>query len=185
MKPGDHPEFFRAPAPEGRSRESTIKLDREGVFFHEGLKVEHPKMADAFHTWIRRHPVDGRFILSNGFDWSYFTVEDVPFFVRSIRIEPHAIVLVLSDGTDEPWTVHSAHIGNDGAIYTDVKSSAEGGAYAAKFTRHAQSALAPVLVSASENDANEQIGVRVGSAPENETVTLAELGAGMDSRSTS
>src|SRR5215472_2124596 len=45
VKPGDHPEFFRFPAPEGRSRESTIRLDAEGHFFHEGHKVEHPKLA--------------------------------------------------------------------------------------------------------------------------------------------
>ena len=35
MKPGDHPEFFRFPAPEGRSRESTIRLDAEGTFHHD------------------------------------------------------------------------------------------------------------------------------------------------------
>ena len=40
MKPGDHPEFFRFPAPEGRSRESTILLDREGRFWHDGELVE-------------------------------------------------------------------------------------------------------------------------------------------------
>ena len=70
MKPGDHPEFFRFPAPEGRSRESTIRLDAEGRFHHEGNVVEHPKLAEAFHTWIARHPDDGRYILTNGYDWT-------------------------------------------------------------------------------------------------------------------
>src|SRR5205809_4885030 len=80
MRPGDHPEFFRFPAPEGRSRESSIVLDREGRFHHNGALVEHPGMARAFASWIDLHPDDGRFILNNGYDWSYFRVEDVPFF---------------------------------------------------------------------------------------------------------
>ena len=42
MRPADHPEFFRLPAPEGRSRESTIVLDAEGRFHHDGELVEHP-----------------------------------------------------------------------------------------------------------------------------------------------
>ena len=85
VRPSEHPEFFRLPAPEGRSRESTIRLDAEGHFFHDGAPVEHAKLADAMHTWIARHPDDGRYILSNGYDWSYFTVEDAPFVVRSVQ----------------------------------------------------------------------------------------------------
>ena len=65
-KPGDHPEFFRFPAPEGRSRESTIRLDGEGRFFHDDEPVAHPKLAAALHTWIARHPDDGRYILTAG-----------------------------------------------------------------------------------------------------------------------
>ncbi len=45
MKPGDHPEFFRFPAPEGRSRESTIRLDGRGRFWHDGALVEHAGLA--------------------------------------------------------------------------------------------------------------------------------------------
>ena len=99
MKPGDHPEFFRFPAPEGRSRESTHPARRRGRFFHDDALVEHPKLAAALHTWIARHPDDGRYILTNGYDWTYFTVDDVPFFVRSLRDRRSGdAILVLSDG---------------------------------------------------------------------------------------
>jgi hypothetical protein len=145
MKPGDHPEFFRFPPPEGRSRESTIRLDAEGHFTHDGAPVEHPKLADAMHTWIRRHPDDGRYILSNGYDWSYFTVEDAPFFVRAVGVEPSRVVLRLSDGTEETWDPLKTRIAESGALYTTIKASAPGGPYEAKFTRHAQASLAPVL----------------------------------------
>lgn len=145
-KPGDHPEFFRFPAPEGRSRESTIRLDAEGRFWHEGLEVEHRKLAAAMHTWISRHPDDGRYILTNGYDWTYFTVDDAPFTVRSIRVVEGAPLLVLSDGTEEAWDPRRSKIGKDGAIYTHVKAAVRGGPYDAKFTRHAQTELAPLLV---------------------------------------
>lgn len=144
-KPGDHPEFFRFPAPEGRSRESTIRLDGEGRFFHEGAPVEHVKLAQAMHTWISRHPDDGRYILTNGYDWTYFTVEDAPFTVRSVRIERDRVVLCLSDGTEEAWDPASTRVAGD-ALYARVKARERGGPFEAKFMRHALTGLAPVLV---------------------------------------
>jgi hypothetical protein len=151
VRPADHPDFFRLPPPEGRSRESTIRLDRDGHFFHEGERVEHPGLAAAMHTWIARHPDDHRFILTNGYDWTYFTVEDVPFFVRSLRIEPDRVMLLLSDGTEERWDPHATRIVGD-HIYTTVK-----GDYEARFDRHAQTALGEIL----EEHAGK-LGARVG-----------------------
>ena len=146
MKPGDHPEFFRFPAPEGRTRESTIRLDGAGRFWHDGRPVDHPGLAAAFHSWISRHPDDGRYILTNGYDWSYFTVEDAPFFIRALRIEPQRVTLLLSDGTEEGFDPRTTRIGADGALYTEVKREALRGPFEAKFTQHAQASLAPVLV---------------------------------------
>jgi hypothetical protein len=148
VKPADHPEFFRFPAPEGRSRESTIRLDAEGTFFHDDEKVDHAKLAAALHGWISRHPDDGRYILTNGYDWTYFKVDDAPYFVRSLRLagDENAVILVLSDATEEPWQPEASRIGRDGAIYTPVKREAPGGPFEAKFSRHAQIALAPLLV---------------------------------------
>jgi hypothetical protein len=146
VKPSDHPEFFRFPAPEGRSRESTIVLDSEGRFWHDGARVEHGALSAAFHRWISRHPDDGRYILTNGYDWTYFTVEDAPYFVRSLRVEPDRVMLLLSDETEEAWDPTVSRIGADGALYASVKAGAPGGPFEAKFTRHAQTSLAPLLV---------------------------------------
>jgi uncharacterized protein len=162
VKPGDHPEFFRFPAPEGRSRESTLRLDAAGRFWHDGDRVEHTGLAAAFHSWISRHPDDGRYILTNGYDWTYFTVDDAPFFVRSVRIEPERVVLLLSDGTEEPWSPESTRIGPDSALYARVKAGARGGPFEAKFTPHAQASLEPVLVeSRTAEDPSVAIGGRV------------------------
>jgi hypothetical protein len=165
MKPGDHPEFFRFPPPEGRSRESTLRLDAEGHFWHDGRRVEHAGLAAGLHGWISRHPDDGRFILTNGYDWTYFTVDDAPFVVRSIRVEPERVVLALSDATEEVWQPERSRIGPDGAIYTRVKESGPRGPFEAKFTRHAQASLEPLLVEADESvedGSSPAPGVRIG-----------------------
>ena len=101
MKPGDHPDFFRFAPPPGTSRESTIRLDRLGRFWHDGGIVEPSALADALHRWIARHPDDGRFILTNGYDWTYFTVEATPYFVLAVHDRAGAIELALSDGSRE------------------------------------------------------------------------------------
>ncbi|HEX3776068.1 MAG TPA: hypothetical protein VHV51_16465 [Polyangiaceae bacterium] len=146
MRPADHPEFFRFPAPEGRSRESTIVLDREGRFEHDGVVVEHPGMARAFASWIDLHPDDGRFILNNGYDWTYFTVEDVPYFVLGVREQAGALMLALSDGSESPLEPSTLSVGARGALYCAVK----GGKFRARFSQGAQTALAPWL-GAAEN----------------------------------
>jgi hypothetical protein len=142
MKPGDHPDFYRLPPPPGRSRESTIRLDADGRFWHDGSLVEHAGMARAFSSWIRRHPDDGRFILSNDYDWSYFEVEDTPFFVLSIRQSGASLLLTLSDGSEERLDPSGLWTGNRGAIYVTVKA----GQFGARFSPSAQLALAPYVV---------------------------------------
>jgi hypothetical protein len=172
MKPGDHPEFFRFPAPEGRSRESTLRLDARGRFWHDGKSVEHAGLAAGLHSWISRHPDDGRYILTNGYDWTYFTVEDAPYFVQAIRIEHERVVLLLSDSTESVWDVAATRVGDDGALYATVKREARGGPYEAKFTPHAQASIAPLLVESDEDSLPlVRIGDRacaIGAPPEGE-----------------
>jgi hypothetical protein len=148
MKPGDHPEFFMRPAPDGRSRESTLRLDARGRFWHDGAPVLHAGLAAALHRWIRRHPDNGRYILSNGYDWTYLAVDDAPYFVQRLRTEPERIVLTLSDETEELFDPAATRIGRDDAIYVQVKRAAPDGPYEAKFTPHAQGSFGALLVDA-------------------------------------
>ncbi len=141
MKPGDHPEFFRFPAPEGRSRESSIRLDQDGNFWHEGARITRPSMALAFSRWLRKHPDDQRFILSNGYDWTYITVDDTPFFVKSAHVGPKHIDITLSDGETERLHPESLRIGKNDALYCQVK----GGKFEARFQPQAQTELAPAV----------------------------------------
>lgn len=142
MRPGDHPEFFRLPPPPGASRESTIRLDAEGSFWHDGELVTKDSLVKALHSWVSFHPDDGRPILTNGYDWTYFTVEDTPLFVELVRGKPPGVpVLILSDGTEEPLDASTLVADESGTCFARVK----GGRAWARFWRHAQTALEPFL----------------------------------------
>lgn len=143
MKPGDHPDFFRFAPPPGASRDSTIALDREGRFWHDGERVDHPALERALRSWIARHPDDGRPILTNGYDWCYFRVDDAPFFVDALRVEPDgSITLRLFDDTEEPLDPATLALGEGGVVYARVKPAR----FDARFSRHAQTQLGPVLI---------------------------------------
>jgi hypothetical protein len=143
MKPGDHPDFFRLPPPPGRSRESTIVLSPDGRFFHDGAPVEHVPMQRAFATWLQRHPDDGRWILNNGYDWSYLTVEGPAFFVRSFKTSAEGPVLELLDGRSFSVSSASAALEQDpeGVVWAALPSGER-----ARFTPGAQLELSPWLV---------------------------------------
>lgn len=160
MLPVEHPEFFRRPPPPGQSRESSIRLDAEGRFWHAGELVRHPGMQAAFATWIRRHPDDGRYVLCNGYDWTYFSVDDVPHFVRAVAsagsAEGEGLRLSLSDGTEELLDPASLRLGARDALYCRVK----GGAFEARFTPGAQSSLWPYLIEGAAGEPQLELGGR-------------------------
>ena len=151
MKPGDHPEFFRLPPPPGRSRESTIVLSKEGRFFHDGAPVEHPGMQRAFASWLTRHPDDGRYILSNGYDWSYLTVEGPARFVHAVRDVDGRPQLVLFDGSERTLDPAALRVDASGRLAVSLGDGEPAG-----FTPAAQLQLSPWL-----SEENGSIGTLV------------------------
>ncbi|HKY38611.1 MAG TPA: hypothetical protein VJN18_21855 [Polyangiaceae bacterium] len=140
MKPGDHPDFFRLPPPAGRSRESTIVLTRDGRFLHDGEPVQHPGMQRAFASWLGRHPDDGRYILNNGYDWSYLTVEGALCFVQTVRDVQGKPVLLLLDGTELPLDPDALRCDAEGQLLLELPEGEP-----ARFTAAAQLQLSPWL----------------------------------------
>ncbi len=149
MKPGDHPDFYRLAPPLGTSRESTIVLDGDGKFWHDGQRVDHPALEKAL-------PDDGRFILTNGYDWTYFKVEDAPYVVRALRPVVDSVMLELSDESEEPLAPDTLRVGRGDALYASVK----GGRFEARFSRYAQTALAPFLRECDDGSLRLHIGAR-------------------------
>ncbi len=146
MKPIEHPEFFRRPPPEGRSRESTLVLDERGRFWHDGRPVEHAGMQEAFAGWIRKHPDDGRYILCNGYDWTYLQVLDAPLFVRAVATRGPEPELVFSDGSRQPLRGAHLRVVGEEALYVEVR----GRDLEARFLPPSQAALSPFVEEGEE-----------------------------------
>src|SRR5690606_33250987 len=114
--------------------ESGIVLDAEGRFWHRDERVLHPRMEAAFASWISRHPDDGRYILNNGYDWSYIEVEGTPHFVRGASAEAGELWITLADGSRERLDAATLRVGERGALQVAVK----GRLFEARFTPAAQ-----------------------------------------------
>jgi hypothetical protein len=125
---------------QGRTRETTIRRDAQGQWFHDGQPLEHPGLCRSFDRWVQRAE-DGRWCLKNDINWAYITLEGAPFFVRGLRIEDDGVVLRLSDDSEQPLDADSLRQGPDGALYCDVR----GGEYAARFERHVAAQLEPLI----------------------------------------
>lgn len=128
---------------QGFSRETTIRRDAEGRWFHDGEPLVHPKLTRAFDRWLDLAE-DGRYCLRNDVHWVYVTLEGAPLFVRSVRIDDSAVIgLSLSDGRDAPLAPATLREAADGALYCDVPRGAV--VLTARFDRHAMQQLDPVL----------------------------------------
>jgi hypothetical protein len=102
-------------------RQSGIRLDADGRFWHEGAEVTHHGLRAAFWRWLDRNP-DGRWVLRlDDKRFVYLDVDDAPFVVRSARWEGDRVMMRLSDDSDEELDYASLHLGNNGLPYCVVK----------------------------------------------------------------
>jgi len=116
-------------------------LDVHGRWSHEGEAVEHPGLVAAFFSWVAVHPDDGRWILTNGYDWCYFTPLATAYFVVGVD-RANGPTIKLSDGTEEVLDPSTVRIDEDGTLRCLVKQGRAG----ARFSRLAQLAMEPLLV---------------------------------------
>jgi uncharacterized protein len=102
-------------------RQSGIRLDGEGRFWHEGAEVTHHGLRAAFWRWLDRNP-DGRWVLRlDDKRFVYLDVDDVPYVVRSARWDGERAQLRLSDDSDEELDYGSLHLRAGGLPYCRVK----------------------------------------------------------------
>jgi hypothetical protein len=100
------------------SRESSIRVDRDGHIWHEGERVLHPGLARALASWIDLDE-QGRYIMRNALDWCFIAV-------RAVRLETDPAVRVeveLSDDTTEPLDLATVHVDPDGVVYAHVRGA--------------------------------------------------------------
>lgn len=122
-----------------RLRQSGLRLDCEGRWWHEGQLVEHPGLTHALHRWLDRE--DGRYVVRWGEEYAYVEVEDAPFLVRTLRLDQGRIWLALSDDSEQELDYDSLTVGRDNALYCRVRQ----GRFDARFGWQAQQILAQWL----------------------------------------
>lgn len=108
---------------------NNIRLDAEGLWFHEGVEITHQRTIDLLFKSVLVK--NGKYFLSGEKKPVPFVVEDVAFFVRGISEKNDGLVVKLSDGTDENLDVSTLDVGSDNRLYCSVKS----GTAKAKFER--------------------------------------------------
>lgn len=126
-------------APFTFTRESRIRIDAEGDVWHEGERIENPRLAQGLASWIQWDPGASRWILKNPLDWCYVTVDDTPLVVRSARVldAEGALQVDLSDGSRERVSFADLRVDPEGAVFAYVR----GTTLLARFSRAAAFAL--------------------------------------------
>ncbi|HEY1333850.1 MAG TPA: DUF1285 domain-containing protein [Myxococcaceae bacterium] len=121
--------------------DSGLVLDRDLNWVHDGERISHPKIIEAFNQGLVPTD-DGRFQLRIGNDWAYVTVEGAAYRVNVIDTDDSRVYLRLSDRTGEALDPATLRLGPDGVLTARVKA----GRAEARFSRDAQFALGQLLV---------------------------------------
>ena len=137
------------------ARESRLRLDRDGRWWHEGTLVQHERLAAALHRWLDRLD-DGRLVVRlDEARHAYVEVEDAPYLVRTLDpTDGERARLTLSDGSEKALDPATLAVGADDALYCRVK----GGRFEARFSRGAHNTLARQV----EEDGGSGFALRLG-----------------------
>jgi len=140
-----------------RFRQSGIRIDRDGRFWHEGGEITHPGMLAAFRRWLDRLP-DGRHILRlDEQRYVYVDADDAPLVASSLRWDGAGAFLTLPGG-EEPLDFASLRIDHQrgDAVYARVRS----GRLDARLSPQAWTQLAEHVIDTPAGPAVEVHGQR-------------------------
>lgn len=121
-----------------RFRQTGIRLDREGRFWHEGGQVEHPGLYRAFLRWLDVLD-DGRSVLRlDDKRYAYLDVDDAHLLVVAARWEGERVLVATNDGVEQELDYESLAVGAADALYC----RARGGRLVARVTTPAYYVIA-------------------------------------------
>lgn len=83
-------------------RSLDLRMDREGRWYHEGERFEHPRLIALFDRGVDAHPESGEPIVHIGDKWCYFTADDTPFIVRRLASTAAGLVAHLNNEEAHP-----------------------------------------------------------------------------------
>ncbi len=112
-----------------------IELDAEGGFWHKGEPFQNEKLMALFHRSIHRTP-GGTYLISIP-PYSYpIVVAEAPRQVRHVRLVGDAVMLLLSDGTEQQLAEESLCYVPGRGLYCLVDAP-DGQRWSARFLRPA------------------------------------------------
>lgn len=141
------------------TRHAGFRIDRDGVWHHEGVEVTHPGVAANLYANLRRDAQG--YYLALGAERIPVAVDDTPFVVTRLEVIEAGGGVVelrarLSDGTVEPLDPTSLWLDSRHTPYCTVK----GGAYPARLSLAAWLQLAQRLDQAHPEAAVLVLGGR-------------------------
>jgi hypothetical protein len=102
-------------------RQTGIRLDREGRFWHEGQEITHKRFRKTLLRWLDVLP-DGRPVLRlDGDRYAYVDVDDALLIVTGLRWEGDRAFVSLNDGSEEELAYDTLSQGKDHTLYCLVR----------------------------------------------------------------
>ena len=114
----------------------SLKLDRFGTWWHNGVRFSNEKLAAMFHRSIIFDAAKGEYLLQIGQQRAEFDLEDTAWFVTELHDSSEPWSVTFSDGSSEPFEPESITIGGEEQLYHPVKAL-----HRARFTRPAHQRL--------------------------------------------
>ena len=115
-------------------RPTGIVLRADMTFWHEGVKVTHPRLHSAFLRGVGFAEEEGVFVVRLGHFRGQIEVEDTPYWV--VAYDPVRGSVELTDKSEEPLRPETLSIDPDDVLRCLVK-----GRFPARFTREGQAHL--------------------------------------------
>jgi hypothetical protein len=102
-------------------RQTGIRLDREGRFWHEGGEITHKRFRLTLLRWLDILP-DGRPILRLDDErYAYVDVDDAHLIVTGLRWQGDRAFVTINDGSEEELDYGSLSQAADHTIYCQVR----------------------------------------------------------------
>ncbi len=130
----------------------SLTLSSEGIWIHEGVAFTNEKLISLFHRSIVWNEQQKGYLLQIGQYRASFSLEGVPYFVRSLDDSVSPWRLHLLDGSDEALKPESLTVSASHEIFCEVK-----GGHNAKFLHGAHQ----TLLAHTVNDHEIQIGGQI------------------------
>lgn len=103
--------------------EPLLRIDKEGDWYHEGVRVTHPKVIDSLFEGLRK--VGNQYLLQSGPKRFPVAVDDVPYVVKRLIETKKGYRIVLNDQSEEDLDLESLRIGADNVLYCSVKKGTD------------------------------------------------------------